>query len=564
MKHSFFILTLLLTGCGILTSCEDVLDETPNAGYDLEDYFESESKAEMAIMGIYSSLSDYRHYGWYEMATPASDDTYFSSRTHSDGQIHDMVHYTLSSTNEWVEYLWQLKYQGIDRANVAINGIQNMPDYPDDTNLLALEAEARFLRAFMAFDLVKYWGDVPFKTTPTSSYETAFQGRVSRETIYNTIIEDLNFAKTHLEWATAGSSPERATQGAARALLIRVYLQRAGYSLQQNGQLTRPDDATRAEYFQAVIDEWNAFQENGYHNFYDGGYDGLFQGYSAGVLNSKESLFEIAFFHSQGNRNGGAWGIYNGPQVAEPTGIAASETSNYMGRANGFFYVVPEWRNFFEENDIRRDINICTYRWTWNADLKEHQQQERNSTSWYVGKWRREWMTEETQNKNVNYGDVNFCPLRYADVVLMTAEAYNELGNNQAEAWRLLNLVRQRAGATAMDESNYNTLMRARKATHNLTFIDDSTPQGKFRTALYWERGFELAFEGQRKYDLIRWGVLGQALTLFGEQSAVNKGSNLAYPAYRNFTSGKHELLPIPLAEIQSNPLLNNTNNPGY
>lgn len=100
--------------------------------------------------------------------------------------------------------------------------------------------------------------------------------------------------------------------------------------------------------------------------------------------------------------------------------------------------------------------------------------------------------------------------------------------------------------------------------THNLTFIDDSTPEGKFRTALYWERGFELAFEGQRKYDLIRWGVLGKALKLFGEISSVNQKENKPYPAYRNFTEGKHELFPIPLKEIQSNPKLNGMNNNGY
>ena len=97
----------------------------------------------------------------------------------------------------------------------------------------------------------------------------------------------------------------------------------------------------------------------------------------------------------------------------------------------------------------------------------------------------------------------------------MAAEAYNETGNT-AEAWRLLNQVRARAGATEYTDANYEELMKTRKATHDLTFIDDGSAQGRFRTALYWERGFELAFEGVRKFDLIRWGVLGDALRLFG------------------------------------------------
>lgn len=556
---------LLYTALTLLTvffaSCEDMLTEKPNSSYDKDGFFSTEAKADMAIMGIYNSISDYRHYGYYEMAAHASDDTYYLARTGSDNQICDMVHYTTSSTNEWVKWLWALKYQGIDRANMTISGIQGMDGYGENKNLYALEGEARFLRAFLAFDLVKYWGDVPFKTDYSSGYDDAFGGRVNRELIYDQIIEDLNFAKSNLEWATAASSPERATQGAARALLMRVWLQRAGYSLQQNGQMTRPDDATRKRYFEAVLNEWEEIQKNGYHGFYDGGYEALFKSYSEGVLNSKESIFEIAFFHQQGSRNGGAWGIYNGPQVAEPTGISPTEANNYMGRANGFFITMPEWKAFFEESDARRDVSICTYRYTWANN--QHTKQERSAGSWYPGKWRREWMTPETRNKNMNYGDVNLCVLRYADVVLMAAEAYNETGSTP-EAWRLLNNVRQRAGATAYTDANYEELMAARKKTHALPFISDGDAQGKFRTALYWERGFELSFEGQRKFDLIRWGVLADALKLFGEKSSVNKKDNKPYPAYQNFVTGKHELLPIPLAEIQSNPKLEGKNNNGY
>ena len=451
---------LLLAG---LTSCEDLLTEEPNSKYDRDRYFDSEEKAEMAVMGIYSSLSDFNHYGWYEMAVPASDDTYYTARTQSDNQVHDIAHYQLNSTNTWIESIWKLKYEGIDRANLTIDGISGMVGYNENTRLKALEAEARFLRAFLAFDLVKGWGDVPFKTAYSSSYESAFGERVDRETIYDQIITDLTFAKNNLDWATVSSTPERVTQGAARALLMRVYLQRAGYSLHSNGQLERPVDSKRKEYFDAVIKEWEAFEDKGYHGFYDGGYEALFKSFSQGVLNTKESLWEIAFYHSQGRRNGGAWGIYNGPQVAEPTGISASEANQYMGRANGFFIVVPEWRSFFEEKDKRRDIAICTYRYTWNSTKKEHVKEERSAGSWYVGKWRREWMPKESWNKNINYADVNYCPLRYADVVLMAAEAYNETGTDRQKAWDLLNSVRTRAEATPITETNYEEMMSARK-----------------------------------------------------------------------------------------------------
>ncbi len=96
-----------------------------------------------------------------EMAMPTSDDMYFSSRTQSDNKINDISHYRYNSGNDWVEYLWRMKYQGIDRANTAILGISGMPDFASDPDLRRLEGEARFLRAFLTFDLIKYWGEVP-------------------------------------------------------------------------------------------------------------------------------------------------------------------------------------------------------------------------------------------------------------------------------------------------------------------------------------------------------------------------------------------------------------------
>ncbi|MEG0455607.1 MAG: RagB/SusD family nutrient uptake outer membrane protein, partial [Bacteroides sp.] len=138
----------------------------------------------------------------------------------------------------------------------------------------------------------------------------------------------------------------------------------------------------------------------------------------------------------------------------------------------------------------------------------------------------------------------------------------NELGST-TQAWALLNSVRSRSGATPITMANYANLLKAPRV-YNLPYIDDTDEKGKFRTALYWERGFELAFEGQRKYDLIRWNVLADALTLFGENIAPKLKKANIYPAYLNFTKGKHELFPIPLDEIQLNKKLEGIQNPGY
>ena len=541
------------------SSCEDKLTERPLSYYEKSEFFKSEENAEMGIVGIYNVLPSL--YGDNEMAFASSDDTYYVSGTNSDNARRDISHYRLSTTNKYVESVWNDTYKGLERANYMIEGIEQMKGYSKSAVLQSLVAEAKFLRAFFSFNLVKYWGDVPYKTFYTTNYEDTYQPRTSRDEIYNQIVDDLCFAKLHLEWATEADSPERATQGAARALLMRALLFRAGYSLNMNGELTRPDDEIRHEYYNQIVSEWEAFAESN-HGFYEGGYEELFKSFSAGKLNTKESIFEVAFYTLDGKTGArGYWGTYNGPYVDAPV-IKNTESKKYMGRANALFRVIPEWYDFFDSNDKRRDVMICRYKYEWDKEKYNHVKvsQERSKKNWYPGKWRREWMPVGYRDPNLT--DVNYCNIRYADVVLMAAEAYNELGKT-AEAWSLINKVRERAEATQINSSNYSDFYKAPKV-YDLPFIDDGNEQGRIRTALYWERGFELAFELHRRFDLVRWGILAEAVKLTGDKSVVNASLEKAYIAGDNYEKGKHELFPIPLDEIQINYKLNNINNPKY
>ena len=571
-----------------LASCD--LTEKPSSYYEMDTYFTTVDKAKMAVVSIYDCLETNNYYGQDIMPFFGADDMFMVRGVGSDGTRRDISHYQYDASNTWIASIWQYAYQGLDRANLAITNIEAMPGYAESETLQELVGQARFLRAFIAFDLVKFWGDVPFTTQYTSGYDQTSKPRTDREKIYDQMIEDLNFAKTHLKIGSDVASSEVPCRGAARALLMRVYLQRAGYSLDRaTAKLTRPDDAIRKAYFEAVINEWETFKSEGYHGFYSGGYEQLFKNYSQLVLNNQESLWEIAFEPNQGQKdNAGIWGTYNGPVVAAPGNY--SGTSNYMGRANAFFTVLPYWKSFYESNadgsekDVRRDVNFVDYAYVWN---KKTETQDKSYTSndiaksvyRYPGKWRREWMAPGFIDPN-NTG-INYCPLRYADVVLMAAEAYNET-NNTAEAWRLLNEVRTRANATPVTSENYASLEKAPKL-YDLPFIADGNDAGKFRTALYWERAFELCYEGQRKYDLIRWGILEDALkaaqthieswqpTAADHVNAATLKSwnpitwaDANYVAGRNFKTGKHELYPIPLSEIQSNAALNGENNPGF
>lgn len=597
MKKNKLVYVLgALLSMGVV-SCD--LTEKPTSFYEMDTYFTTADKAKMAVIGIYDCLAAEGSYGQYVMPFASSDDMYMVRGTATgDGTRRDISHYALTSSNTWVASVWNYIYEGIDRANTAIAGIEKMPGYENSDELKELVAQARFLRAFLAFDLVRYWGDVPFKTTSTGSFGDTAQPRTEREKIYDQIIIDLDFAKIHLKPGNEVASSEVPCRGAARALLMRVYLQRAGYSLDRTTRtLTRPDDATRKNYFDAVIEEWKAFGTEGYHNFYGAGYEELFKNYSKLVLNNQESLWEIAFEPNNGQKdNAGYWATYNGPLVDAPDAGSGAANQNFFGRANAFFIVLPYWGDFYDDNDVRRDVNFVDYVYRWvkkdKAQVKMSVCQEISKNMYrYPGKWRREWMAPGFVDPN--HTGVNYCPLRYADVVLMAAEAYNEI-NDTPKAWELLNDVRARAHATEINSSNYASLMKAPKV-YDLPFISDGDEAGKFRTALYWERAFETAYEGQRKFDLIRWGVLGDALraaqtyiegweegaNLFkdvdknGKPTKLEEGESPAvwdpvvwatqnYVAGHNFVDGKHELLPIPLAKIQSNAQLNGENNPGY
>lgn len=115
-----------------MTSCDDVLTEKPDSFYEKDTYFNTASKAEMAVLGIYNSISNTNHYGSCEMATPSSDDMYFVNGTNIDNSRRDLSHYQFTTNNQWLSNIWLYNYQGIDRANMAIDGIQKMPGYAEN------------------------------------------------------------------------------------------------------------------------------------------------------------------------------------------------------------------------------------------------------------------------------------------------------------------------------------------------------------------------------------------------------------------------------------------------
>lgn len=143
----------------ILASCE--LTEQPTSYYEMDSYFVTEDKAKMAVVGIYDCIETINYYGQYIMPFFGADDMFMVRGTGSDGTRRDISHYMYTSSNTWIASVWKYAYLGIDRANLAISNIEKMQGYTDNVTLQKLVAQACFLRAFLAFDLVRFWGDVP-------------------------------------------------------------------------------------------------------------------------------------------------------------------------------------------------------------------------------------------------------------------------------------------------------------------------------------------------------------------------------------------------------------------
>ena len=161
----------ILAGSLLNASCIDMLTEDPNSYYEKKDIFATKAKAAMAVTGVYEQLPTL--YGSMDMAFPCSDDTYYVAGVTSDKGRRDIAHYKVTSSNTWVNSIWQGNYTGIERANYTIEGIEGMVDYETDKELQALVGEARFLRALYAFNLVRYWG-------PTTDFPL-FLGRCRAE-----------------------------------------------------------------------------------------------------------------------------------------------------------------------------------------------------------------------------------------------------------------------------------------------------------------------------------------------------------------------------------------------
>ena len=488
----FFSVIILLIGC------TDFLKTDPQGQLIEASFPVSSSDALLAANAVYAAVRDwYYNSGGYPILDIMSDDAYKGSNKNDQlATVGAYDNFTFNTTGDGLDRWWATLYQGIKWANVVTERVSVIPM---DTILRnRYVGEARFLRGLFYFDLVRAWGGVPLVTTTNPPLHL---GKATTQDIYNLIISDLQYAETHLTKRSELISTDRgrATSGAADALLARVYLFQ--------------NDFVNAEKYSMKVIQSNEYSLE--PRFID----------ATGVNgnNGVESIFEVGALGVEDYNGGGA-------QYANTQGVRGSPNRGW-----GFNRPSIELRKSFEPGDPRLKGTIIDLGDVLDGVFIKGDPDPANDPVAILNQ-NGDTINIQCYNRKV-WTPGNDTPtqwshhrrlIRYADVLLMAAEALNENGK-QTDALNYLNQVRKRARGG------------------NISVLPDITVTDKslLRDKIFLERRHELAMEGERFWDLIR---TGRATAILGPLG---------------FVPGKHELLPIHQSEIDiSQGSL--TQNPNY
>jgi hypothetical protein len=589
MKMSFYKKTLMIPAVLLFlvfgaVSCKKYLEVEPISSFGEDYVFGSVTNAKTALLGVYASLTGDQGYGIrVSMYYPYDNDLMMGQggTPYPDNERRDIAHFNLNANNTQLAAPFNQLYSGIEKANICIYNIPKMEGYSNSTELKRMHGEALTLRALFYQELIRNWGDVPAQFFPSSVETDLFKAKMDRDTIYEHLLEDLGIAATLVPWRTQVAADERITQGAVRGLRARIALYRAGYSLRRSKQMVKGSNSQI--YYKIAKDECAAIMQSNQHNL-NSSFESVFKNYIAGkqIEPNGEVVMEVAMAGGNSALGDSKLGYYCGPRANNNGNSALSILPNY-------FYM-------FDSNDRRRDV-ICAPYYVEATGTTITARTGRSLDAIPDGPFRRDWIPGGL-TIGPQYFGVNWPILRYSDVLLMFAEADNEINNGpSAEAKAAFEKVRLRAfGGNA-------SLIGTTPLDHD-----------GFFNAIVKERALELGAEGIRKYDLIRWNLMATkinetkaTLTAMSNRAApydqlpdymyyLNNSPTLIWagsyykpntiggtaPAgytqvnwVRNniastiltyyaiaFTPNKSELLPIPQASLDANPKL--TQDYGY
>lgn len=465
------------------TSCEDWLDLPSESKADSESVFSTLNRAEMTVGGCYSNLHTQELGYQFLMGTDECASKENNSKFYFAN--YDYATTKLSGT-------YNSMYKAIEYANVCIANLPNVSvsSEADKIKLDGLMGEALCVRAYAYWNLVRFFGDVPYNDRPTSELTTFESSRVSRDIIYDNCIKDLQEAVELLPWYSESylAAPDRFTKNSAYGILARVALYAAGYSLrwdlssvpysESSLRIAKRDDEARVrELYTIAANACKAVIEKGENDLLPK-YDQVFRNLATQKYDN-ETMMVYA------NVGPNAPDVRTGYTNSIPT---AGVTNGDLGKSGAQMFAFPTFYFEFEEGDQRRDVSVCNYGIrlaTGGADTYEMN----TFIGQGVGKYRFNWAAGKGPSdarKNMGWPI-----LRFSDVLLMYAEALNEVNHGaNGEAVAAVKRVRMRA------------------------FNNDATKVGEIPTDyqgfldfIIQERKLELNNEGLRRSDLPRWGI---------------------------------------------------------
>lgn len=483
MKLKYNLIAIALLGVSF-SSCSDFLEQNPQTDLSENDFYKTADDIASAVNGAYSSLQEGDIYGnWYIFGEIPSDNT----RNQLSGSVttqDEFDKFYIDTQNATIANFWKAAYKVINRTNTVLGRIDGIPL---DANLAnRYKLECKFIRALMYFNLVRVYGDVPLVLKEINIAESYDILREPQANVYNQIIADLKEAQA-LPVSYPAAEDGRATQGAAKALLGKVYMTLRNY--------------TEAETILGEVVNSGRYSllENTPGSLNIDGYGSVFSPINH---NSREGIFEIQFLKG-GYDEGSNYANNFAPENSGTNVVAVGGT----GGNN-----VPEMDiyNAYEEGDLRRDFSMSLGYYD-----------NRKNNEWVESRYVCKFMDVPYQNNDASN---NYPVIRYADVLLMYAEALNQNGKT-AEACRYLNMTRRRGFGYQTTETSPVDLQ--------------TTDKTQFERMVEQERRVELAFENHRWFDLIR---TGRAVEVMRSKGFTLNETNLT--------------CPIPQKQIDVNPKL--------
>ncbi|MCX2475440.1 RagB/SusD family nutrient uptake outer membrane protein [Pedobacter sp. MC2016-05] len=487
MKKIIYIL-FVIAGITTLNSCRKTLEAPTKSSLDESVIFSTPGLAEGAVAGIIQSFGETNSYrGRFLVFYGINNDTEVNNALKATADDKSRLsNYNTNVNNGQMNTdnnAWAKFYEGIERANLAISGIRTYGNISSSPQMAQILGEILTLRAVLYNDLIKGWGDVPARFEPITT-ATTYLARNDRDVIYKQLLKDLDEAAGYLPWPNENATTakvERVSKAFAKGLRARLALAAGGYAQRLDGtvRLSADADLSKDKMYAIAKKECVDIINSGKLRLL--GFEEVFRKLNeeAGAA-GLESVWEIPFSEGRG-------------RVIFDLGVKHLKTDKYTGQNKGGTNGPnPIMLYEYETGDVRRDVTVVPYEWDGGTGDTGGYQVPSSLGRLYFGKYRYEWMKRRVTSTNDD--GLNWMYMRYADVVLMAAEAINEL-DGPAAAAPYLKMIRDRAFPG--NAAKVTTFMASATASKQ-TFFD----------AIVNERALEFTGEMLRKGDLIRWNLL--------------------------------------------------------